>query len=813
MRLKRLILYAIGATALFAVLTVGGLYVYTALAVPMNTLKDYHPSSTTKVYSDDGLVIGEFYNERRTVVPFSEIPEHLVYAFLAAEDSKFFRHEGIDYLGIMRALYKNVQAGKVVQGASTITQQVAKSFFLTPERTLTRKIREALMATRIERNLTKEEILYLYLNQIYFGNGAYGVQSAAETYFGKNASELTLAESALLAGLPKAPSRYSPYVNPADAVKRQQFVLRRMVEEGFLEQHAADLASTEPLKLKPKMTESLWVGPYFTEHVRRHLEEFYGSDLLYKGGLHVYTTLNINMQKAANSAVREGLLSHDRRRGYRGTLSAIRGLSDIAAFKAEAEKALMEKPPAPGNVYRALIVSADPRGRSFEVDMGGRRGVLNSAEMSWAAQYAPKGKGVRLVKLSEIFTPGSVIEVEVVSVPEDDKSPLRVSLYQEPLAEGALLAIEPATGFVKAMVGGYDFSRSEFNRAVQASRQPGSAFKPVIYASALDKGYTPASIVIDSPLVFKSTVTVEDAEARDREVTRSWTPRNFEEKFHGPTTIREALTMSRNVVTIKVLQDVGVEHAIDYARRLGIESPLANDLSLALGSSSVTLMELTRAFSTVANLGMRTEPTFVLRITDNDGKVLEEAVPKAEETISPQTAYVLTSLLQGVVERGTGWRAKALGRPVAAKTGTTNNMNDAWFMGYVPGLAAGTWIGYDEERPLGPGETGSTAAAPIWVKFMKEVLRDAPVENFQTPDGVEFAKIDPATGLLAGPATEKPIFEVFRVGTKPTEVSTGKGPSKPNDFFIMDAGEGPAGPAIKADEGDDALPDERAGGN
>ncbi len=723
------------------------------------------------------------------------MPRHLVDAFIAAEDAHFYKHEGVDYLSIMRALYKNINAGKIVQGGSTITQQVARSFFLTPERKISRKIREAVLAYRIEKNLTKDDILYLYMNQIYLGNGAYGVQAAAETYFGKNVEDLTLSEAALLAALPKAPSRYSPYTNPELAKMRHEFVLTRMLEEGFISREEADRALNEPLKLKPKEIRSLWVGPYFSEHVRRYIEERYGEDLLYKGGLQVYTTMDVDMQKMANRAIDYGLRAHDKRRGYRGPLTTLTSTEQIEVFRYEAAKKLNKRPLEAGKTYQAIITELNWKEKFTTVGLGDHTGIITRSDMAWARLYNPTGDpdGGEKVSLDKIFRVGDVIEVMVKSIPEDETRPIPLRLEQAPLAQAALLAMEPATGYVKAMVGGGDFSNSQFNRAIQAIRQPGSAFKPVIYTAALDKDFTPGSIVIDSPLVFEEEVVLEgEAEGEEPEITtQTWKPRNYGEKFHGPTTIRKALTKSRNVVTIKVLKDIGVKHAIAYARKLGIESPLTEDLSLALGSSGVTLLELTRAFTTFAAMGLRPEPVFVTKILNREGRVLEENRSSSEAVLSPETSYIITDLLQGVVENGTGWRAKALKRPVAGKTGTTNNLNDAWFLGFVPGLAAGVWLGYDSEQPLGQRETGSKAASPIWVKFMKEALHGVPPKNFPIPDGIEFVKIDPETGLLAAPSTKNPIFEVFKVGTAPTEVSEIEDRPQSVDFFMLDSGDKP----------------------
>jgi penicillin-binding protein 1A len=552
------------------------------------------------------------------------------------------------------------------------------------------------------------------MNQIYLGNGAYGVQAAAENYFGKNVEELSVAESALFAGLPKAPSRYSPYTNPELAKKRHEFVLTRMLEEGYITREQADEALNEPLGLKPKAIRSLWVGPYFTEHIRRYIEEKYGEDLLYKGGLHVYTTMDVELQKAANKAVDYGLRAHDKRRGYRGPVMTLTSKYDIESFREEGAKKLLERPLEVGKIYRAVITGLNWEDKSLTVGLGNYQGFITRPDMAWARLYNPTHDpdGAVKVALESIFNIGDLVEVRVKALPEDESDPIPLRLEQGPL---------------------------------------GSAFKPIIYTAALDKDYTPASIVIDSPLVFEEVVEVEGGDGGEgvkeaETLTETWKPRNYGEKFHGPTTVRTGITKSRNVVTIKILRDIGVSHAISYARKLGIESPLAEDLSLALGSSVVSLLEITKAFSTFATMGLRAEPIFITKIIDRTGNVLEENIPTSEAALSPETSYIMTDLLQGVVEDGTGWRAKALKRPAAGKTGTTNNLNDAWFIGFVPGLAAGVWIGYDSEKPLGEKETGAKTASPMWVKFMKEAIKGRPVRNFPIPDGVEFAKIDPETG-------------------------------------------------------------------
>ncbi|MFQ5480427.1 MAG: penicillin-binding protein 1A [Thermodesulfobacteriota bacterium] len=758
--LRRLFTYALVCIVLFIALILG-FYIYLMMTLPdLEALQHYEPNLVTRVYSDDGSMIGEFYIERRVVVPIEQIPDNLINAFLAAEDAEFYQHEGISYVGIMRAFYKNLSAGKIVQGASTITQQVARGFFLTPEKKVLRKIKEMILARRIEKRLNKREILALYLNQIYLGKGSYGVQAASMAYFDKNVEDLTLAEAALMAGLPKAPSRYSPYINFLLSKKRQEFILQRMVEERFISVNEADFAKAEKIVLRKYLKKSLWVGPYFTEHVRRYIEDIYGDDVLYKGGLNIYTTLNVDLQKAANKAVKDGLRDFDRRRGYRGAIRAITDPEEVLAYKDLRTTERNGKAPVAGDVLEGIITALNSKTGSITVDMGGLTGVMSRRGYRWARRYNPdeKPEGELVSNAFKLFHEGDVINVKVLK--GKTEGPLRVSLYQPPLAQASLLAIDQATGYIKAMVGGGDFTQSQYNRAIQAKRQPGSAFKPIIYSAAFDKGFTPATIIMDTPIVFEDT-----------ENALQWRPRNYDRRFGGPTTVRKALAKSRNVVTIKILRKIGLNYCIGYARKLGITTPMTKDLSLALGSSAVTLYDLTSVFSVFANGGKRSEPLFITKIIDKDGIILEDNAPSSTEVISPQTAYLMTKMLEGVIEHGTGWRAKSLGRPAAGKTGTTNGLNDAWFLGYVPSLTTGVWVGYDNEKKLGRHETGSRAALPIWLSFMKAATRGKPVNEFQAPEGVEFARIDSETGELATPYTKNPIFEVFKSGTAPTRQS------------------------------------------
>ena len=751
-------------------------YLWSSNLPYIGTLKDYDPPTISVVYSSDGQIIGRFWEEKRIVIPLEEVPKHVIHAFVAAEDSRFFEHRGIDIVGILRALIKNITAGKIEQGGSTITQQVTRSLLLkNTKRTYKRKAREALLSIQIEKNFSKDRILFLYLNQIYLGHGAYGVEAAARTYFGKSAKELDLAEAALLAGLPQAPARYSPVKHFARAKARQRYVLERMREEGYITKEEEVEAYREPLKIIGKEEDYFRRAPYFTEYVRQYLVKKYGKERLYRGGLQVYTTVNLEMQKAAQEALRRGLAELDKREGYRGPLKHIKE-EGITSYKEQMLGSKETFKPEIGSIVEALVEKVDDTGQRAELWVYGAKVVLPLAEMKWARKPDPNVPyyKVQVKKISEVLSPGDVV---LVRIKKKAKGPCSwiVSLEQEPQVQGALICMEPHTGRVRSMVGGRDFFVSQFNRAVQARRQPGSAFKPVIYAAALDKGMSPADVIVDAPFISDN--------GKDERV---WKPRNYKGKFFGPTILRTALAKSRNVITVKILRKIGIDYVISYARQLGITSPLNEDLSLALGSSGVSLLELTRAYCVFASLGFLPQPIFVERVLDRNGQVIEENQPQADQVISPQTAYVMTDLLKAVVQEGTGWRVKALHRPVAGKTGTTNDLRDAWFMGYTPQLVTGVWVGYDDRTPMGKGETGSRAASPIWLYFMREVLKDMPTEDFPVPTGVVFAKIDAKTGLLASPYSKKTVFQAFREGTEPKEYAAKPAAPKTGQFFLYD---------------------------
>ncbi len=746
---------------LFTVLAgfIGAGYIYFEYSKDLpdvRRLRTYQPATITRVYSDSDELIAEFFVEKRTIVSVDKFPKHLIQATLAVEDSNFNSHYGIDPKAIFRALITNVKAGRVVEGGSTITQQLAKTLFLSPARNLERKIKEAILSIRLEMIFTKDEILGFYLNQIYYGHGSYGVEAAAQTYFGKHVQDMTLEECAMIAGLPKAPNNYSPYRYPEKAKIRRNHSVRRMATLNFINEEEAVRALQSKFNLRG-IRDPLNKAPYFVEHIRQFIQEKYGATKLYRHGLNVYTTLNLDMQNSARAAVQDNLKTLDKRYGYRGPLEhvdfqasspgLISFLSTLNDF--EGENRLME-----GAVLKGLVTSVDDA--QVWVHLGNGQGIIDLKDMSWAKKPNVKtdGRWRKINNPNMAVTAGDVILVRIKGVREEGYWSL--ALEQDPEAQAGLLSLDPQ-GHIKAMIGGYDFSKSQFNRAVQAVRQPGSAFKPIVFAAAISEGFTPASIIMDSPVIFKE---------REQNFDK-WKPVNFEEKFYGPTLLRTALAHSRNVVSIKLLQNIGVNKLVAFTRKFGIRSPLSKNLSIALGSSGLTLYELTSAYSIFANLGKRTEPIAVRYINDRDGKVIYTAQPKVTEALPAGVAKVVSSMLESVVQEGTGAKAKALKRPVAAKTGTTNNFIDAWFMGFTPELTTGVWVGKDKDESLGYNETGSRAAIPIWLQFMKESLKDAPAVNFPTTPESVHIKIDPETGSLAGFGKPGARFDVFLIDNPP----------------------------------------------
>lgn len=759
--------------------------VFLLITLPkVDRLNDYKPPIVSQVFGDDGSLVGEFYLERRTLVPVGKIPKKLIQAFVAAEDANYYQHKGIDYLGIVRAAIKNILSMRKKEGASTITQQVAKSMLLTPKKTYSRKLKEAILAKRMEEKLSKDEILYIYLNQIYLGAGSYGVQLAAETYFGKDVDKLNLAEMAMMAGLPKAPNTYSPIKNLDKARERQKYVLERMVKEGYITEAESEHARKTPIVIQSRKKINSDQSAYFLEHVRILLEEKYGEERLYKQGLKIYTTMNAQMQRGAYEGLVNGLKAVDKRQGYRGPVQYLTE-EKVEEFCKKVEENIDSAALKIGSTYQGVVTGINSATGEIMVHVGERAGTLSRKNMSWAGKITLlENYGKPSTGKGKSITLGSVIEVSVIT-PDQNKSGAVFALDQEPDAQAALFAMDPRTGAAKAMVGGYDFRKSQFNRAIQAKRNSGSAFKPIIYGAAIEKGMTPATIIEDSPIEFNS-------------VGKTWKPKNYDGVYRGPVTMREALTSSINVVSVKILESIGVGYATEFAKKLGITSQLADNLTLALGSSSLSPMELTSAYAVYASGGYRVTPYFITKVTDSEGKVLEEinttSIPvftdatsvkklvgnsqsRANDStttltpvqvVSPELAYIMTNLMESVVTSGTGQRARAVGRPVAGKTGTTNDMKDAWFVGYVPQLAAGVWVGYDQEKSLGSGGSGGQAAAPIWADFMQKALVGVSIQSFIPPDNITYALINPRTGRLAKEGSEGSVMECFISGTEPT---------------------------------------------
>ena len=735
----------------------------------LDSLQSYQPSLITTVYTDDRQPIGQFFIERRILTPLVEIPKMLTQAVIATEDARFFEHPGLDYVGMLRAAWTNLRhGGRKVEGASTITQQLARSLFLSPERSYERKIRELILAYKMEAVSGKEQILETYLNQIYFGQGAYGVASAAQSYFGKDVTTLTLAETAFLAGLPKSPSRFSPFTAYERAKKRQEHVLSRMEEAGFITAAEREVAVAEALNFRRPASEHL--APYFVEYIRQLLVAKYGEEMVYKGGLEIHTTLNLEMQKAAESAFLAGVRELDKRQGWRGPRRTV----DLGTLQPSAP-ASTEQPLKPGDMGEGIVLKA--ANDHYMVRVGSVTGRLAFDDMAWAKR-ALKGPdpAVDFVvnpNLKQLLKPGDVIEVGVKNVA---KGGVQLTLEQTPIVEGGLIAIDPTVGAIRAMVGGYDFSRSEYNRAVQAHRQPGSAFKPLIYATAMSQGLSPATQILDAPVVYEQ-----------EEEDKIWKPENYGRKFHGMVSLRDALAHSHNLATVRLLDKVGVKNVIEFSRTVGVTSPLPADLSLGLGSSSVGLMELTSVYGVFLNKGSRVEPFAIKEAKDNTGKRLELAEPESHEVIAKETAYLITNMMEDVVQKGTGQAAKVLHRPVAGKTGTTNDYINAWFIGGTPNLVAGVYVGFDDRRSLGETETGARAALPIWIAFMREALNQLPVVPFEIPDGVTFVKVDSSTGLLESEQEgegQKGTVELFAKGSEPTQAAHRR--LDPTDFYKLD---------------------------
>lgn len=755
-----------------------GVYKWAAQDLPdYKDISDYNPPLVTTVLTRDDEVLGYFYREMRFLVSLNQVSPWVVKSFLAAEDAGFYEHEGVEFLGIVRAAIQNFQAGEIVQGGSTITQQVIKSLLLTPERSYTRKIKEAILAYRLENHLTKDEILTIYLNQIFLGARAYGVEAAARIYFGKNARDLTLAQSALIAALPKAPSRLNPYRNPQGARHRQVYVLNRLRDLGWITSEEFEEAMTEPLEYESMPDPSWRHGPYYLEEVRRQLIRKFGEDKVYEGGLLVNTGAVIKHLDAAQSSLRQGLRESTKRRGWRGPLDNIEPdqydnflSQDISDDQLQGKRWL-----------QVLVEDVQESGAS--VRFGQYKGWMDVSTMSWCRTLDPSRapEEVRAVRdATRVLKKGDIVWASIKLTEDDEPEILELALEQEPVVEGALVSADPRTGEVLAIAGGYDFNRSHFNRATQAKRQPGSAFKPFVYSVAMDNGFTPASTVLDAPIVYDDFTTMT-----------SWRPKNFEGVFYGPTLLRTALVKSRNLVTIRIAQQMGINEMVSRFRDFGIDEEFPRDLSISLGSVPMSLLNLCQAYSAFARDGSYMPLRFVNRVADSWGNELYRNEDHPVQATTPENAYIITNILQEVVRDGTGWRARVLNRPVAGKTGTTNDQNDAWYIGYSPYLITGVYVGFDQLTPMGRFETGARAASPIWVNYRQQVEEDYPVQDFSRPAGVTMVRIDSETGLLADSGAEGSYFLPFIAGTEPTRrsvsSSTGEqaqtGPSTEEDLL------------------------------
>ena len=822
-RLAKWVLFlAIGAVNAGVLAAIAG-YVYFSRNLPdVPSLENYRPPIVTEMISSDGQIAGEFFEERRKVVPVERIPRRLVQAFIASEDKNFFEHGGVDWLGTLRAAVNTYLLRHKVQGGSTLTQQTAKALLISAEgfeqgtrRNLARKVREFILAKRLERAFTKEQILWMYLNGVYLGHHSYGVQSAAENYYRKNVWDLSLEEAALLAGLPQAPTRYSPFSHPESAKERRRYVLRRMAEEGMIsaeERRRAEEAEVKVHGLDDVFRET---SPFYVEQVRRQIVERYGNDRLLHDGLRVEMAMDLEKQRAAQGAMLAGLMEVDHRQGFPGPVENVKG-DEKKALSARLARAWPRGAIEVGGYCVGIVEAVDDKAGVATVSVGEEEGLLPISGMRWARKPNPEAfyPDALISRVSTALKKGDVVLLRRVErkelvarevaanngkpkdVPEAD---LLFALEQEPRLQGALVSVDPWSGYVVAMVGGYDFDASEYNRAFQACRQPGSAFKPIVYSCAVEKlDYTPATLITDAPLVY-----------RDDE--NSWKPQNYGEDFKGDVTMRTALVNSMNIPAVKTAEAIamklgGVQALADWARQLGITTPVKLELGSALGSSCVNLWELTNVYALFARYGERRHSTFVKRVLDRDGRLLEDHaewrdpwVPLSErlaaasaelarvreQAMDEKTAYILVRLMREVATVGTGARAAALGKPAAGKTGTTNDSFDTWFMGFTHDLATGVWLGYDiNETPLARYETGGHAALPIWLDYMQAALRDRPQPEFEPPPGIVEVKIDPETGK---PVAEdaRGVTEPFKEGTEPTLDAAAKPKVDVQDLFTQ----------------------------
>jgi penicillin-binding protein 1A len=680
--------------------TAGLLLVYTTDLPQVEALEAYRPSSITELYDDRGRVIGSFALQRRVVAGYDDFVPVLRDALVSIEDKDFYRHSGINFWRIVGAAYRDIESGGKVQGASTLTMQLARNLFLSPDRSFHRKVQEVMLAIQIERRFTKPQIFTLYANQIFLGHGVYGFEAASEFYFSKPARNLTLAEAALLAGLPKGPGIYSPINHPDRAIKRRNLVINAMLEDGKITAAQAADTRSAPLVLNLQHDPNS-LAPYFVEEIRRYLENKYGADQVHEGGLKVYTALDVDLQKAANQAVLDGLAAYERRHGWKGHLENV--LAEGSAIDKYVHPDWDDEPEVNGYIH-ALVTSS---GIGIATLKFGRYGAaLGQSDMTWT-----RGK------IQDLLRTGDICYVKILSLTVNGAA--RVSLEQDSGAQGALVAIDNATGGIKAMVGGRDFSESKFDRATQALRQVGSSFKPYVYTAVIDRGGSPDDTVLDEPVTFETA-------------SGPYSPHNYDEKFEGMITLRRALAQSRNIPALKLASKVGIKSVIDYAERFGITAKLPPYLPVALGAAEITLMEQTSAYSVFPNDGVRVTPHYITKVTDYEGRVLEEDYPDVKDVISVGTARIMTAMLREVVLRGTGAAAAKLPFPVAGKTGTTNDFTDAWFVGFSPTMTCGVWMGFDEKKTLGAKETGAHAALPIWMNFMNTAMAGKDPGQFQT---------------------------------------------------------------------------------
>lgn len=736
------------AAALLGTLT-GVLFAYSGDLPEVSALDNYSPNTITRVLGKDNQLVGEFAVERRVVIHYDDIPENLRQAILAAEDGDFFQHAGLSISRMVLALVRDIVSSGRVPGGSTLTQQLARNLFATTigfttgDRSWERKIKESLVAVQIEKRYTKPEIFTMYCNQIYFGHGAYGVEAASQLYFRKPAKDLALEEAATIAGIIQGNVRQSPFVNPEATRRRRNYALDRMAVEGFITSEVAEHAKQKPILVAGDPTADTSLAPYFLEEVRKHLEASYGAKALYESGLTVRAALDLRLQQAANRAVDQGLRRVDKRRGFRKPRrNVIAEGRTVDNFKHDRWTRRM----AAGDIVPAVVRSVNAA--SAQLRIGALQGELTKAGMVWTRRTSP----------AELFKAGDLIDVELTKVEGDAAT---VTLEQAPLLEGALVAIDNHTGQVLAMVGGYSFGRSKFNRATQAFRQMGSTVKPILYTAAIDRGLTPTTILVDEPTSF-------DAGAGQP----PYQPRNYDRKFEGRITLRHALEQSRNIPSVKIIEMLGPSQVASYAKKFGFSQEFRPYLSMALGAQEVTLMEITSAFSSFPNHGIRMQPFLAQTITDRDGGLLEETRPQPKDAIRADTAYVMTTLLQGVVQRGTAAAALELKWPLAGKTGTVDDNTDAWFVGFDPNITVGVWIGHDEKKPIGGNETGATAALPMWINFMKTYLdlyadRDHP-PTFDPPGNIVFMTVDRDTGDVTSDANARAINEAFISGTQPS---------------------------------------------